>query len=157
MLVYEPQPFVPPPPPPPLPAGCDVAAAPEEFGDVVPVAGTDGLFGVAPAVGWFGDPAAAAGFGGFGVNDPVPSKPVIELSEPLFPDLLTKTNIVPQSYVDYSVASIKAKTEYEWVLTQHLWHLVWTNPGLEQFDTFKRFSLGLSLSRLTFLVRHCGR
>lgn len=92
-----------------------------------------GLFGVAPA---------AVGLGGFNVNEPIPSEPVIELSEPLFPDLLTETDIVPEPYYEYTAASIKAVTEYEWVLTQHLWHLVRTNPGLEQFDTVKRFSSG---------------
>ncbi|KAG0071913.1 hypothetical protein BGZ89_008983 [Linnemannia elongata] len=98
--------------------------------------------GLAPVFGGFGVAPAAAGFGVFGVNEPVPPEPVIELSGPMFPDLLTEADIIPKPYDNNTTDSRKAVAEYEWVLTQHLWHLVRSNPGLEQFDTHSRFSIG---------------
>ncbi|KAG0379342.1 hypothetical protein BGX24_000758 [Mortierella sp. AD032] len=37
----------------------------------------------------------------------------------------------------------KSVAKYKWINTQHLWHLVRTNPGLTQFDTHKRRLVGL--------------
>ncbi|KAF8936789.1 hypothetical protein BGZ47_009324 [Haplosporangium gracile] len=127
-------------------------AAPGGFG-VAALAAAGGLFGAAPALvpapgGLFGATPAppappAAGFGGFSFNAPAPPDPIIELSEPMFPNFLTEADIIPKQLISSkTVQSIKAVAEYEWILTQHLWHLVRTNPGLEQFDTFKRYSVG---------------
>jgi hypothetical protein len=116
------------------------AAVPGELGvpvlDVADSVATfaGGLFGVAPP-----PPPPPAGFGRCSwteINMTAPPQPDSELSEPLFPDLLTETDVVPGWFRDSSLtaASEKAVAEYEWANTQHLWHLVRTNPGLEQLD-----------------------
>ncbi|KAF9134369.1 hypothetical protein BGW39_007247 [Mortierella sp. 14UC] len=132
-LVYMP-PF---PIQPPLPAHGQPAQGGGLFGGAVAAAG-----GMAPVAGGFG------GFGGlFGQAIPAPApppQPVIELSEPLFPDYLTAVDIIPKHIGTYhTVESIKAVQEDEWINTQHLWHLVRTNPGLTRLDLSKRVLVGL--------------
>ncbi|KAK3830376.1 MAG: hypothetical protein J3R72DRAFT_516787 [Linnemannia gamsii] len=111
-----------------------------------------GLFGApAVAVGGFGAAPVAGGLGGFGGGmaigqpaQPAPPHLTIELSEPKFPDFITAADIIKTiESVHYTDESKKAVAEYEWTNTQHLWHLVRTNPGFTQFDTYKRGMVGL--------------
>ncbi|KAK3830363.1 MAG: hypothetical protein J3R72DRAFT_528052 [Linnemannia gamsii] len=112
-----------------------------------------GLFGAGPAgvaAGGFGAAPMVEGLGGFGggmtfgqAAQPAPPHLTIELSAPKFPDFLTAADILKKSAVqtNYTDESMKAVAEYEWINTQHLWHLVRTNPGLSRFDTHKRVEL----------------
>ncbi|KAF9901730.1 hypothetical protein EC991_005769, partial [Linnemannia zychae] len=119
----EPQLVYMPPPPRPIPTHGQVAQGGGLFG------GGAAAFGTAPAAPNFG------GLGGleFGQGAPVPTPPtlpVIELSEPLFPDHLTAADVIPKdNRFNYTVESITAVQEAEWINTQHLWHLVRINPG----------------------------
>ncbi|KAF9968003.1 hypothetical protein BGZ73_000274 [Actinomortierella ambigua] len=61
-----------------------------------------------------------------------------DLSTPMYPAHLSRDGCkLLGGYQDYTPESIKAKTEFDWMLAQHMWYLVRINPGLERIDTSK--------------------
>ncbi|KAK3830358.1 MAG: hypothetical protein J3R72DRAFT_456001 [Linnemannia gamsii] len=129
-----------PPPPLPLPVLMNQGQVVQAAGLFVPgPAFTVGGAGAAPVAGGLGGFEQGVAFGQ--ATQPVLLRLTIELSEAKFPDHLTAADIVKKFAVKSN--SRKAIDEYEWINTQHLWHLVRTNPGLTRFDTYKQRSEGL--------------
>ncbi|KAK3830356.1 MAG: hypothetical protein J3R72DRAFT_528047 [Linnemannia gamsii] len=121
-------------------AGGLIGAAPADAAAV-------GGFGAVPAApfGGFGTYPVAGRLGGFGQGIlPEPPSLTVELSEPKFPDIITAADVLNESKSSrFTEESRKAVAEYEWINTQHLWHLVRSNPGLTRFDTYMRGDVGL--------------
>ncbi|KAG0286645.1 hypothetical protein BGZ96_009277 [Linnemannia gamsii] len=120
------------------------------FGEFGPTAAVAPAVAPAVAFGGFGVASAAVTVHGFGAT-PVDQRanPYQEsdvgLSEPLFPDHLTLADFKARSLSELTPESNKARMEYFWTLTQHIWHLIRINPGLVLLD----------ISRSTFNGQIC--
>ncbi|OAQ28304.1 hypothetical protein K457DRAFT_138763 [Linnemannia elongata AG-77] len=70
-------------------------------------------------------------------GDPEPEREIkeVNVSEPLFPEFVTKDDFIPaEPYFEMTAKGQQELLEYGWVLTQHYWHTILANRGLKRLD-----------------------